>query len=332
MASVHKYRSPCRPLESCPCCQSEIVCKITLVLQSANKPLNYTSSFNMPPALPITGFGLLGMTWRPKQTPDEQAFAAMRAAVANGATVWSTASAYGYPPEPPIAGLLLIRRYFDKYPEDADKVTLFVRGCFDSAKFTATTKRAEVLESFEESQRVVGEVKKIDVFGPARMDANVPVEETVGALKELVDAGKISSAGLSEVSAATIRRASAVTPISMVEIEFSLWSTEMLTNGVAAACKEHNVAILAYAPLGYGFLVGQFTKVEDLPKGDVRLRLGRFQPDVSSISPHPCLLSEPNCPSLNYPRTIPLTRVCAAELLQEPGPGGEGQGIRSAQR
>ncbi|KAK3376352.1 voltage-gated shaker-like K+ channel, subunit [Lasiosphaeria ovina] len=233
----------------------------------------------MPPALPITGFGLLGMTWRPKQTPDEQAFAAMRAAVANGATVWSTASAYGYPPEPPIAGLLLIRRYFDKYPEDADKVTLFVRGCFDSAKFTATTKRAEVLESFEESQRVVGEVKKIDVFGPARMDANVPVEETVGALKELVDAGKISSAGLSEVSAATIRRASAVTPISMVEIEFSLWSTEMLTNGVAAACKEHNVAILAYAPLGYGFLVGQFTKVEDLPKGDVRLRLGRFQPD-----------------------------------------------------
>ncbi|KAK3372653.1 voltage-gated shaker-like K+ channel, subunit [Podospora didyma] len=239
----------------------------------------------MSPTLPATGFGLLGMTWRPQVTPDSQAFAAMRAAVANGATVWSTSSAYGLPPNPPTAGLLLLRRYFDAYPEDALNVTLFVRGCYDAASHSPVTSRADVLASFEECQAAVGPVKKIDVFGPARMDRrNVPVEETIGAVKELIDQGRVAAAGLSEVSADTIRAASKICPIAMVEIEFSLWSTEMLDNGVAAACKENNVAILAYAPLGYGFLTGKVTKLEDIPEGDLRHMLGRFQPDTFPLN------------------------------------------------
>lgn len=82
--------------------------------------------------------------------------------------------------------------------------------------------------------------------------------------------------------AETLRRASAVTPIKYAEIEFSLWSTEMLSNGVAAAAKDCNISLLTYAPLGYGFLSGAVKKLEDVPKGDLRHMIGRFQPEVSS--------------------------------------------------
>ncbi|PLB55647.1 Aldo/keto reductase [Aspergillus steynii IBT 23096] len=234
--------------------------------------------------LPPTGFGLLGMTWRPKVTPDEQAFAAMKAAIAGGATIWSSSSMYGMDPEPPTAGLWLLRRYFEKYPEDAPKIQLFIRACFDPVSFKPQTTRAGVRASYEECQTILGEFKKINVFGPARIDKEVPVEETVGALKELVEEDKIDAVGLSEVGAKSLHRAAAVCQISFVEVEFSLWSTEMLTNGVAEACKQHGMTILTYAPLGYGFLTGQVTKLEDIPKGDVRHMFGRFQPEVCRSS------------------------------------------------
>ncbi|KAB8253593.1 NADP-dependent oxidoreductase domain-containing protein [Aspergillus pseudonomiae] len=229
--------------------------------------------------LPHTGFGLLGMTWRPKVTPDEQAFAAMKAAIAGGATIWSSSSIYGMDPEPPTTGLWLLRRYFEKYPEDAPKVQLFIRACFDPVNFKPQTTRAGVRASYEACQAILGEFKKINVFGPARIDKEVPVEETVGALKELVEEGKIDAVGLSEVGTRTLHRAAAVYQISFVEIEFSLWSTDMLTNGVAHACKQHGITILTYAPLGYGFLTGQVTKLEDIPKGDMWHMFGRFQPE-----------------------------------------------------
>ncbi|KAB5575477.1 NADP-dependent oxidoreductase domain-containing protein [Coniochaeta sp. 2T2.1] len=231
-------------------------------------------------SLPHTGLGLLGFTWRPNKPSDEQAIAAMKAAVDNGATVWSSSSVYGRPPYPPTDGLLLLRRYFQKYPEDASKVTLFIRACFDAAKFVPTCTPDGVRASWEECNQILGGVKTIDVFGPARMDQNVPVEETIGALRELQDEGKIGGVGLSEVRAETIRRVAAVCPIKYAEIEFSLWSTEMLDNGVVEAAKENNVAILTYAPLGYGFLTGRVRKLEDIPEGDGRLRMGRFQPDT----------------------------------------------------
>ncbi|KPM45568.1 hypothetical protein AK830_g961 [Neonectria ditissima] len=229
--------------------------------------------------LPTTGYGLLGLTWRPKQTPDEQAFSAMKAAIANGATVWSSSSLYGTPPEGPTAGMTLLRRYFEKYPEDAPKVTLFIRACLDADTMSSTNSRAEVRASVEHCNRLLGGAKKMDIFGPARMDRNVPVEETVGALKELVDEGQIGSVGLSEVGAETIRKAHAICPLAVVEVEFSLWSTDILTNGVAATCKELGVPILTYAPLGYGFLTGQVKKVEDIAEGDMRRMLSRFQPE-----------------------------------------------------
>ncbi|KAI1119813.1 voltage-gated shaker-like K+ channel, subunit [Nemania abortiva] len=233
----------------------------------------------MSDPLPMTGYSLLGLTWRAKVTPDEQAFAAMKAAIANGATVWSSSSIYGMAPDPPTAGLWLLRRFFEKYPEEADKVTLFVRACFDAATLTAQNTRAEVRASAAECNGILSPFKKIDVFGPARMDANVPIEETIGALRELVEEGAIGAVGLSEVRAETIQKANDIFPISVVEIEFSLWSTGMLSNGVADVCKQHNIPIFAYSPLGYGFLAGQIKKLEDIPKGDMRHMFQRFHPE-----------------------------------------------------
>ncbi|RYP41860.1 hypothetical protein DL767_000689 [Monosporascus sp. MG133] len=229
--------------------------------------------------LPATGLGLLGITWREKVTPDEQAFAAMKAAIANGATIWSFSSIYGSPPNPPTAGLWLLRRYFKKYPEDADKVTLFIRACSDAATLTATNTREGVRATAAECNSILGPFKKMDVFGPARMDPAVPIEETMGALRELLEEGAFGAVGLSEVQAEIIRKANALCPISVVEIEFSLWSTEILTNGVAETCMELDIPMLTYAPLGYGFLTGRFRKLEDVPKGDLRLMTGRFQPE-----------------------------------------------------
>lgn len=231
-------------------------------------------------SLPHTGFGMLGFTWRPQKVTDEKAFPVMKAAVENGAVIWSSSSVYGQDPEPPTAGLFLLRRYFQQHPEDADKVTLFIRGCFDAKTFSPTCTRDGVRASWEEADQILGGVKTIDVFGPARMDQKVPVEETIRALKELKDEGKIGAVGLSEVRAETIRRASAVCPIRFSEVEFSLWSTEMLENGVAVAAKECNVVLLTYAPLGYGFLTGSIRKLEDIPENDLRRRIGRFQPEV----------------------------------------------------
>lgn len=173
-----------------------------------------------------------------------------------------------------------MRRYFEKFPEDGPKVTLFIRGCFDGPSHTPKTTRAEVRASWQECSDILGGFKSIDVFGPARIDPKVSLEETIGALKELLDEGKIGAVGLSEVRAETIQRASAICPIKFAEIEFSLWSTEMLDNGVAAAAKEHNVILLTYAPLGYGFLTGKVKKPEDIPEGDLRRHIGRFHPDV----------------------------------------------------
>ncbi|RYP17058.1 hypothetical protein DL765_004757 [Monosporascus sp. GIB2] len=234
-------------------------------------------SNNNPLSAGPIGFGLMGMTWRAKQTPDEQAFAAMKAAVANGATFWSTADFYGT--SDPLAGVKLLRRYFEKYPEDAPKVKIFIKGCTDPTTFAPTNDREGVRASVEKCVGVLGDVKKIDVFGPARQNPGVPLEETMGEFKALVAEGKIGGVGLSEVGSETIKKAHAICPLTLVEVEFSLWSTDLLTNGVAATAKSLNIPIVAYSPLGRGFLTGQLKSVKDIPEGDIRAYLDRFQPE-----------------------------------------------------
>jgi aryl-alcohol dehydrogenase-like predicted oxidoreductase len=119
-------------------------------------------------------------------------------------------------------------------------------------------------------------VDHIDVYYVARVDPDVPIEETVGAMGDLVAAGKISHIGLSEVSAATLRRTHAVHPITALQTEYSLWERHV-EREILATCRELGVGFVAYSPLGRGFLTGRFTRWDDLPRKDVRRQFPRFQ-------------------------------------------------------
>jgi aryl-alcohol dehydrogenase-like predicted oxidoreductase len=118
----------------------------------------------------------------------------------------------------------------------------------------------------------------IDLYYIHRVDADVPIEDTVGAMAELVAAGKVKRLGICEAGAATIRRAHAVHPIAAVQIEYSLWSRDVEAE-VLPVCRELGIGFVAYSPLGRGFLTGNVTTLDTLREGDARRRMPRFQGD-----------------------------------------------------
>jgi aryl-alcohol dehydrogenase-like predicted oxidoreductase len=132
-----------------------------------------------------------------------------------------------------------------------------------------------VRRSCEASLRRLG-VETIDLYYQHRVDPATPIEETVGAMTELVKAGKVRYLGLSEASVATLRRAVKVHPIAALQTEYSLWTRDP-EGGILAACRELGIGFVAYSPLGRGFLTGQFKKFEDLPTDDYRRNSPRFQ-------------------------------------------------------
>ena len=117
----------------------------------------------------------------------------------------------------------------------------------------------------------------IDLYYPGRIDPNVPVEETIGTLAELVNEGKIRYVGLSEASAETVRRAAKVHPLAKLRTEYSLFTRDIETNGVLDTCRELGVSIVAYSPLGRGLLTGTIKSGEDLKGRDFRVAIPRFQ-------------------------------------------------------
>ena len=200
----------------------------------------------------------------------------MKTALDSGANFWNGAEFYG----PPTANSLqLLNHYFTQYPEDKDKVVLSIKGCF--AMTTGPDGSTEgVKKSIDNCLNILDGKKFIDVFKCARVDPKVPIEESIAAIASYVKAGKIGGIGLSEVNANTIRRAHAVHPISAVEVEFSLFSTDLIDNGVGAVCAELSIPIVAYSPLSKGFLTGAVRTRADIPEGDFRRLLPRFQDSV----------------------------------------------------
>ncbi|PYH91969.1 Aldo/keto reductase [Aspergillus ellipticus CBS 707.79] len=227
---------------------------------------------------PITqnGLGLMRMTVM-EGISDEQAFKVLKTALAAGVNVWNGADFYGTPDS---NSLHLMNRYFTAYPEDADKVVLSIKsGLVDMKTFTMDCSAAGLCSFVDNALKVLDGKKNIDIFGCARVDPNVPIEESVRALAELKAEGKIGGIQLTEVSADSIRRAASVAKIDMVEAEVSLWATEVLSNGVAEACAEHGIAIIAHTPLGAGMLTGAIKSVDDLPANDHHRFFPRFHPD-----------------------------------------------------
>lgn len=176
----------------------------------------------------------------------------MRTAISLGAVSWNGGELYGTKER---NSLHLVNEYFTKYPEDADKVNLSIKGALDLDTFKPNGSKEGIQRSIDECLRVLDGKKFLDLFECARVDPTVPIEDTIGYIAEYVKAGKIGGISLSEVNANTIRRAHKVHPIAAVEIEFSLFVTNPLENGVAETCAELGIPIIAYSPLGRGFLV-----------------------------------------------------------------------------
>jgi pyridoxine 4-dehydrogenase len=176
----------------------------------------------------------------------------MRTALSLGANNWNGGELYGTPER---NSLHLLNEYFTKYPEDANKVVLSIKGGIVPGQLRPDGSEAGVKRSIDECLKVLDGKKFLDLFECARVDLNVPIEDTIGYIAEYVKAGKLGGISLSEVGAKSIRRAHAVHPISAVEVEFSLYATDILENDVAATCAELNIPIIAYSPMGRGFLV-----------------------------------------------------------------------------
>jgi aryl-alcohol dehydrogenase-like predicted oxidoreductase len=122
-------------------------------------------------------------------------------------------------------------------------------------------------------------VDVIDLYYQHRVDVTVPIEETVGAMAELVRAGKVKWLGLSEAAAATVRRAHAVHPITALQSEYSLWTRDVEDNGVLSTCRELGIGFVPFSPLGRGFLTGRFKQASELAEDDSRRTYPRFQPE-----------------------------------------------------
>ncbi|KAI5456991.1 NADP-dependent oxidoreductase domain-containing protein [Mariannaea sp. PMI_226] len=221
------------------------------------------------------GYGLMGFTWRPSPPPLDQALEAMKTAVNNGCTVWNGAEFYG---TPEYNSMTLLKHYFTKYPEDVDKVTIFVKGGQNLNTLVPDGSPENTRRSLDNIIAQLGGVKKLDAFAFARRDSKTPFEETLSVIqKEYIDTGKLGGVYLSECSAETIHEAVKHAKILAAEVELSMFTPDILKNGVAAACAQHGIPILAYSPIGRGMLTGRFTESSQFKQFGFISTFPRFQ-------------------------------------------------------
>lgn len=208
---------------------------------------------------------MTGLTWAytkagGKLPSKEQSFAAMEEASKAGSNFWNGGELYGTPES---NSLHLLHDYFAQYPDKVDNIVISIKGGLVPGSLTPDGSTENVKRSIDECLRVLDGKKKLDLFECARVDPKTPIETSIEAMVPYIQNGTLGGISLSECSAKTIRRASKVHRISAVEVEFSLWATEILDNGIAQACAELDIPIIAYCPLGRGFLVSATHGLED---------------------------------------------------------------------
>jgi aryl-alcohol dehydrogenase-like predicted oxidoreductase len=221
------------------------------------------------------GFGCMGLVGWYGTRDDDEARATLLAAVDSGIDHFDTAASYQVGANEKFVGSVL--------GPQRQRVFIATKcGLARSADGGALVdNRPETIRnSCDASLERLG-TDYIDLFYLHRIDRSVPIEESAGALAELVKAGKIRHAGLSECSEQTLRRACSVMPIAAVQSEYSIWSREPEA-GVLAACEELGVTFVSYSPLGRGFLAGNFRHAGELPAGDARSSHPRFQQEAAS--------------------------------------------------
>jgi aryl-alcohol dehydrogenase-like predicted oxidoreductase len=207
-------------------------------------------------------------------TADEgEAIATIHRAIELGVTFLDTADMYG-----PFTNERLVGRAIAGRREQVVLATKFGNERNEDGSFVGINGRPEyVHKACDASLERLG-TDYIDLYYQHRVDNHTPIEETVGAMKELVEAGKVRHLGLSEAAPATIRRAHAVHPITALQTEYSLWSRDA-EDEILPTVRELGIGFVAYSPLGRGFLSGQIKSVDDLAEDDFRRRGPRFQGD-----------------------------------------------------
>ena len=218
------------------------------------------------------GLGCMGMTYAYGPADETEALRVLRRYVELGGNFLDTAEVYG-----PYKNEELVGRFLREVPRG--KIVVATKFGFRIGPEGITG----VDGSPENVRRVCdGSLKRlgtdyIDLYYQHRVDPAVAIEETVGAMAELVRAGKLRGIGLSEAAPETLRRAAKVHPIAALQSEYSLWSRDVETNGVLSACRELRIGFVPYSPLGRGFLTGVIRKPDDLDPSDWRRTNPRFQ-------------------------------------------------------
>ncbi|SCU93897.1 LAFA_0F18800g1_1 [Lachancea sp. 'fantastica'] len=228
----------------------------------------------------VAGYGLMGLTWTPQPPAKEVAFAAIDKAIElnEKPVLLNIGELYG----PNWANLKLAREYFASRPGNREKVIISCKGCVDLQNLSPKGDRASVIESVENCVREIG--GPIDIFEPARIDtkiagSNLYPAETFDTLVEFIQKGLIGAISLSEVNAEQIRALDDKYHdyIACVEVELSLFSPHILSDGVADICNERGLPILCYSPLCRGFLTGAIKSANDMKDGDIRKGLKKFK-------------------------------------------------------
>ncbi|WP_028535118.1 aldo/keto reductase [Paludibacterium yongneupense] len=223
------------------------------------------------------GLGCMGLSQAYGVQDEASSIRTLHRAVELGVTFFDTAEVYG-----PYRNEILLGKALKPHRERVLIATKFGfvynRDRSDFGEITGTDGRPENARAVAEASLKRLDTDVIDLYYLHRVDPAVPIEESVGAMAELVTEGKVRAIGLSEVSADTLRRAHAIHPITALQSEYSLWTRDVETNGVLDACRELGISFVPFSPLGRGFLTGKVPAAAMLEAGDFRHNLPRFQP------------------------------------------------------
>jgi aryl-alcohol dehydrogenase-like predicted oxidoreductase len=223
------------------------------------------------------GFGCMGLDFGyATKVSKAEGVTLIRQAVERGVTFFDTAEVYG-----PFTNETMVGEALRPV---RDQVVIATKFGFD---IDPATGKQSGMNSWPEHIRAVADaslkrlgIEVIDLFYQHRLDPNVPIEDVAGPVKDLIAAGKVRHFGRSEPGAGTVRRAHAVQPVTALQNEYSLWTRGPETNGILQACEELGIGLVAYSPLGKGFLTGAMGKETKLGDGDFRAMLPRFTPDA----------------------------------------------------